>query len=177
MEVLKKYGPLSFLTLVSLMVLSPRLFIDLWNDEIYTLKFFTLQPWDVTLWDYHVPNNHVFFNVLNHLVLSVLDVDSLKQLFLNPWITRLVPFISAIGTVWVLYKLGELIKDKLLGFLSGMVLLTTLAYVNFALQVRGYGLSVFLLISSVYLGCYYFKYSNRKLLLSLIHISEPTRPY
>ena len=36
--------------------------LDFWNDEIYTLKHFVFAPITTTLSDYHVPNNHIFFN-------------------------------------------------------------------------------------------------------------------
>ncbi|MFK7775093.1 MAG: hypothetical protein AB8F94_23330 [Saprospiraceae bacterium] len=43
--------------------------LDFWNDEIYTLKHFIFAPIATTLSDYHVPNNHIFFNLINNIYL------------------------------------------------------------------------------------------------------------
>ena len=54
---------------------------EMWNDEIYTLLHFVLVPLQTTLFDYHVPNNHIFFSLLikNHMFNFILDDTKTTQ--------------------------------------------------------------------------------------------------
>ena len=56
-----KFAPEILIFIGFCMVQSILLNNDFWNDELYTLDKFTFVPISQTLWDYHVPNNHIFF--------------------------------------------------------------------------------------------------------------------
>src|ERR1700721_1269573 len=67
----------------------PGLNNDLWNDEIYTLIKFTLVPFKTTITDYHVPNNHIFYNVFNHFWLKLTGISNLRLAMEHVWVLRL----------------------------------------------------------------------------------------
>jgi hypothetical protein len=54
---------------------------SLGNDELYTiLQFSSRGPW-VSWTDYHVPNNHVLFNLLNAVTPDTASLNSLRARF------------------------------------------------------------------------------------------------
>ena len=117
---------------------------DLWNDEIYTLKHFVLTSLSQTVTDYHVPNNHVFANLVNNIFLKVAGIDSLGDLMASPWIPRSLFVCYALVTMVLTYRLARKIIGRSAGLIAVLVLLTTLPWHNFVLQIRGYGLSAML---------------------------------
>ncbi|HFB99307.1 MAG TPA: hypothetical protein ENJ53_00745, partial [Phaeodactylibacter sp.] len=94
---------LLFLFIVFCWFQKEHFFLDFWNDEIYTLKHFVFVPLSTTLSDYHVPNNHIFFNFLNNIYLKVCGVDNLYDLMDNPPLIRILPFLYSVGTLFYAY--------------------------------------------------------------------------
>ena len=84
-----------------------RLNLDFWNDEIYTLKNFVFVPLSTTLLDYHVPNNHIFFNFLNNVYLKTIGIENLFDLMNNPAQLRILPFCYTVGTIIFTYLIGK----------------------------------------------------------------------
>ncbi len=117
------------------------LFLDFWNDEIYSLKYFVFNSYAAIVTDYHVPNNHILFNLLSRLYLRAIGEEGLFALMDHPWKLRLLPLGYALLTLWLTYESGRRLAHPVLGLLAAVVLATTLPYLNFALQIRGYGLS------------------------------------
>ncbi len=122
----------------------------LWNDEIYTLRNFVFKGLPGVLWDYHVPNNHILSNVFHWLWIHLTGVTDLGQLLDEAWRIRIWPGLLAIATIYMVYDLGRRAIHSLGGAIAVVVLLTTLAFGNFALQVRGYSLSMLLITGLVY---------------------------
>ncbi len=142
--------PEVLLLLVFFVIQLQHINLDLWNDEIYTLKHFTLTSIQTTVSDYHVPNNHIFFNLINNIYLKFIGVDSLHDLLNNPWKLRIIPLFYSLCTLIFVYKIGLKFHNRLIAILGAGVLLTTIPYFNFSLQMRGYGLSTLLLVLFVY---------------------------
>ena len=142
------------LIIIQLIVLSiyliPQLNTDLWNDEIYTLRHFTLVPLLTTCTDYHVPNNHVFFNLINNIYLNIIGVKHLGSLMDHVWIIRIIPLIYTLLTIFVMYLISRKFFNKTTAFLSVIILLTTIPFLNYAAQVRGYSLSMLLFTLILY---------------------------
>lgn len=126
-------------------LLYQRLNADYWNDELYTLEHFVLPGLSHILFDYHVPNNHVFFNLLLNGHLKLLGSPELIQLLQYPCLLRLMPAIFLLFTMAVLYRAKHKIAGQRLALLSLLVLLSFLPMQNFALQLRAYGFSIFML--------------------------------
>ncbi len=130
--------------------LSRYINIDFWYDEAFSLQHFVFVPIKTTVTDYSFPNNHIFFNVINSIYLKAIGVGDIFSLMDWPFKIRLLPLIFAIGAMSYLYMIGRKFFNKDIARLSLIVLVTTIPYYNFAVQVRGYGLSIFLLCMLLY---------------------------
>ena len=145
--------------------------IDFWNDEIYTLKHFTFVPLEAIVTDYHVPNNHILFNLINSIYLKLIGVDTIHTLMDKPYILRIIPFIYAFLSLFITYKIGRKFFSRQVGLMGCIVLMTTLAYYNFSLQIRGYGLSTLLLGCIVYYSLSYLRSSKKRSIIFIIVLS------
>lgn len=119
--------------------------LDLWFDEIKSLDRFILVPFMRTATDYSSTNNHVFFNMLTRKALRILGFRQLNPLLEQPWILRSMMLVVSTVTLVVVYLLCRRFFDKPTGALATIILATTLPFYNFAVQVRGYTLSMLLL--------------------------------
>ncbi len=151
------YGIFLLLAGLAAALLHPYLHLDFWNDELYTLQQFVLKPAAFIATDYHVPNNHVFFNLLSHFYLQVLGISGLGALLEQPWLMRLLPAAFVLGVLWLLFRIGFRAERRQLGLLAGFLLATTHAYQAFALQIRGYGLGALLLTGLIYCALSFFR--------------------
>ena len=124
--------------------------LDYFNDEIYTLKHFVFCSLENTVLDYHVPNNHIFFNLINNLYSRVTGLETFHQALQKPLILRMLPLGYALGSLYLVIKIAWTRVSPIAALLSGLTLITTIPYFNFAFQLRGYGLSAFLLLAIVY---------------------------
>ena len=116
--------------------------LDFWYDELITLQYFVFVPVQKIVTDYSVPNNHIFFNILNHLFMGVLGVANLPALMDHPfWIRSLMAFYTAVTLIY-LYRIGVRFYNRTVAVAAVIILLTTLPFYNFAVQVRGYSLSM-----------------------------------
>ncbi|MDM8553174.1 hypothetical protein QUF75_00370 [Desulfococcaceae bacterium HSG7] len=108
---------------------------SLWTDEIYTIANFSSQGLWTVLTDYHAPNNHIFFNLLNSLTPYS---DSY-----HPLRARLWSFVAMSGTI--VFTLVFFFRRR--AFLAGALCLCLLGaswnHLNFMLQARGYGILAF----------------------------------
>ena len=127
-----------------------RLSQDFWTDEIYTLKHFVLVPFSTTITDYHVPNNHILFSLIVNLYASIIGVATLKDVFVDSSILRFVPLSFSLMSVITTYMIGRLISNKYTGLISSAILIFTITFYEFGLQLRGYSLSILLVSLLVY---------------------------
>ena len=129
---------------VYIILLSTRINFDFWNDELYTLENFVFVPISKTLTDYHVPNNHVLFNLISNVYLKMLGITSMHELMDHPYILRIISLLFAIITSLYIYRIGNHFFSKQTGLFAILLLTTTIPFYNFALQARGYGMSTML---------------------------------
>ncbi len=74
--------------------------LDLWWDEVYSLDFFVFVLLKTVVTDYHLPNNHIFANLLNHIYVYSLGLDDISLLE-NPWKIRILMLVYAVITsIW-----------------------------------------------------------------------------
>lgn len=91
---------------ISLLVVAVSLFLSgyfvffssssLWIDEIYTIEKFSSQGLVRSITDYHVPNNHIFFNALNSIIPKADPFNSIES--------RLISFIAIALSVGVIFR-------------------------------------------------------------------------
>lgn len=125
--------------------------MDIWNDEMYTLKYFTFTHWSVTLTDYHIPNNHIFYNILNRISLSLVGINTLDSAIQHHWILRILPLTTSIITALFVFKIADRYVNQNAAWLSLAILMSTLPWLNHFLQIRGYSLSTMLFTINLYL--------------------------
>lgn len=125
--------------------------LDMWNDEVYTFIHFVLQPWHILLSDYHVPNNHVFFNITQKLLCNTFTLSSLQDVLNHAYIFRIFQVIVGIASVVLLYETIRKNINTYTALLTIILLLSTLPYLNFVSQLRGYNFSVFMYIVLIHI--------------------------
>ena len=145
-----------------------RINLDFWNDELYTLKNFVFVPFNTVVSDYHAPNNHVFFNLVLKCYLWIINVDSLSVSMDRPYLLRLLPFLFSLGTFTYLYAIAKKFFSEEVGQIGLVILITSIPFFNFSLQLRGYGLSLLLIAALIY---YTLKFRNYRTLGSLLAVS------
>lgn len=118
----------------------------IWNDEIYTLRYFVFVPLETTLWDYHVPNNHVLFSLLMKGYFLVMHVASIREVIENPIMARLPFLLFAGGTLFFFWRITAYFFETIdWRRIAILLLISNAVFGNFIFQFRGYGLSMFLL--------------------------------
>ncbi|MAZ73963.1 MAG: hypothetical protein CMC70_12540 [Flavobacteriaceae bacterium] len=169
-----KNKPFNYLIIV--LGLIPMLFwlyrcfyLDLWYDEVFSLEHFALVDFSTTLFYYPAPNNHIFYNLLMQVVSRVFDIRNILLAEEYSFIFRLLQFVVSLlcglYTIKILKKFFHITN----AYIALAVLFTTVPFMNFSLQLRGYCLSMLLLVMLVYYG-WSFKQNNRKRTMVLLAI-------
>jgi hypothetical protein len=112
-----------------------RLNLDLWHDEIYTIDVFVRRGPAFIVSDYHLPNNHVLFSLIEW---------PFACLSHSTFILRLPSFLCSLGTLVVVFRLGLRLSGLSCAVLSTALLGLNQMFLIFTIQVRGYSLSMFL---------------------------------
>lgn len=118
--------------------------LDLWYDEAFTLTNFVLVPLKTTVTDYSFPNNHVLFSLLSNLWLRLLGIGSVGPVLDRPWLLRVIPLAATLGTLGYVAAFGRRFLGRFESLAALIVLTTTLPFLNFAVQARGFSLSMML---------------------------------
>lgn len=123
-----------------------------WWDEIVSLKTFTLADLRTTVSDYAFPhgNLHTFYNILENLYARLLGLrDPAAAIEKIHWL-RLPQLALALATTAIVFLTGRRFFGRAAGFVAAAVLATTIPFLNFALQLRGYNLSALLAAAMLY---------------------------
>ena len=130
---------------------------SLWNDELYTIAHFSSKGVITSATDYHVANNHIFFNVLN----AITPFSDSYQ----PARARLWSFLFIFSSLLVI-SIYYFSKKK---YLEGSVLLFAILanpdILDLGLQARGYGFLFFCALSTSFLHMAYIQSDKLKYLI------------
>ncbi len=119
---------------------------DFWQDEIYTLEHFIFVPLKTTLFDYHSTNNHIAFNVVVSLFARVFGMKNTFDALEMPYLLRLFPLIfSLLGLVFFYRGLNKHYGHSF-AELGVSIWCTSIVFIDFGVQLRGYSLSIFLTV-------------------------------
>lgn len=119
---------------------------SIWNDELYTLRYFVFVPLETTLWDYHVPNNHLLFSLLMKGYFMVMHVASIREVIENPIMARMPFLLFAGGTLLFFWRITAYFFESInWRRIALLLLISNAVFGNFIFQFRGYGLSMLLL--------------------------------
>jgi hypothetical protein len=105
---------------------------SLWTDELWSVLHYSGNgPWTVVT-EYHEPNNHIFFNLLNALTPGRASVEPLRA--------RIWSFVAV--TVLLVGFLGYFARRRALmwGAVPFLVFAAGPEFLDLTLQARGYGL-------------------------------------
>lgn len=175
----KEYLALRILLLFHVCLQWPHWSLDYWIDELYTLEHFVLVPIQTIVSDYHVPNNQVLFSVTEALFARLCGIHSLQDALQHPHIIRLWPFLISVVAIWLTYRITAKLSGPLTGFLAGLLLLTSIPFYNYALQLRAYTLSISLYLCLVYVLLFSRRFGGlwTALLTALLLYALPSNVY
>lgn len=128
-----------FLTLV----VTKRLDLDFWLDEVISIRRHIVTELQRALFWYPVPNNHVFTNALSGIYLKLIGAKDLLTVLQHPAILRAFYLAFGLGTLLVVAWTAHRFAGRAAAFVIVLLFSTTLAYLNFIVQVRGYSPSIF----------------------------------
>ena len=124
--------------------------LDFWNDEALTLHLFALRPLKETVTNYQLPNNHIFFNLVNNIYFRLTGIESVGQLLDKPEKLRILMLVYTGVTLFYVYRICARFLNVAIAFLALIILVTTVPFFNFAVQIRGYIMSIMLLVMFLY---------------------------
>jgi hypothetical protein len=122
---------------------------SLWTDELYSIQHFSSRGPLVVLTDYHVPNNHIFFNLVNSLTPGAQSVNPLRA---RIWSLAAVAAMVA-AAVWAFSRR----QQWLLGAMLVLVIGDDIVLLDLDLQARGYGFVAFSALAMSLLVLYYLR--------------------
>jgi hypothetical protein len=126
-----------------LVICTQRLNADLWYDEAYTLVHYVSRPWWEIVSDYSAPNNHILYSLL----LRPLYILCQEETFL-----RIPGLLWAAGTLALVYAWTKHLTDEVAAVLATLWLGLTQSFLTHVMELRGYGLSIFLTALACWLG-------------------------
>lgn len=144
-ELIRDFGRYLFISspLVYL-IIKKRLFLDFWLDELMSIVRHIHPSVSAAVLKYPVPNNHVFSNLVTGIYVQLIGKQEMATILASPFILRLPYFISGILTILVVGAYARKYISKLSGYSAVILLTTTIPFLNFMVQVRGYSFSILL---------------------------------
>ncbi len=114
----------------------PHLAHEIWYDEAYTLINYVKEGPLYAFTDYSAPNNHILFTaLLSFWRNAVLGIEQ------NLFLLRLLPMGVFLVSTLACVAVGRLSGNRSTGLIAGLLFATSHVTLNFAVELRGYGLS------------------------------------
>jgi hypothetical protein len=104
---------------------------SLWNDEIYTIFYFSGKGFRTVVTDYRAPNNHVFFNLVNALLPGRMSMDPLRA--------RSLAILATAAALWLALRFFWTRGLMVTGAVVVFLLASNGTLLELVLQARGYG--------------------------------------
>lgn len=137
---------------------------DFFYDEIYFLAHYIFVPLSNTVLQYQDLNNHFLLGFICNIYMKIIGCD-LFWLMEHPYVIRLPLMIIPGFTIYYLYRFVKENISKQIAIISVLLFVTTVPYYYYAIQVRGYNLSIMLIVMTAY---YAFRYSYWAMLTSAL---------
>lgn len=135
---------------------------DAWWDELISLKDYALVSFRDTITLYPEPGNHIFFNLFNNAISRLVGVRDFYEMLDQLWKLRFAQGLLAMGTCVYVFLTTKRFFSKRYASLAAIILASTIPFLNFSLQLRGYNMSMFFVSMVIYHGWSYL--NTRKLL-------------
>jgi hypothetical protein len=128
---------------------------DAWWDELISLKDYALVTFETTRTSYPEPGNHIFFNLFDNVVSRLIGVRDFYEMLDQLWKLRFAQGLLAIGTcVYVFLTVKRFFSERYAS-LAVIILASTIPFLNFSLQLRGYNMSMLFVSMVIYHGWSY----------------------
>jgi len=124
--------------------------VDLWYDEVVSIKHFMLVNFKKTFFYYPAPNNHIFFNFVNQVLTRITNCRDFVKIAEHVYILRAFQGLIALATGYYSVLITKRFFNLQNSLLVLVVLFTTIPFMNFSLQLRGYSLSILLVTMTIY---------------------------
>ncbi|MCF8275905.1 MAG: glycosyltransferase family 39 protein [Flavobacteriales bacterium] len=128
---------------------------DAWWDELISLKDYALVSFETTRTSYPEPGNHIFFNLFDNVVSRLIGVRDFYEMLDNLWKLRLAQGLLAIGTCIYAFLTVKRFFSERYASLAVIFLASSIPFLNFSLQLRGYNMSMLFVSMILYHGWSY----------------------
>ncbi len=141
---------------------------DLWYDEVYSLEEFALKDFSTTMFYYPAPNNHIFFNLTSQVISRLFGYRDIFSAEANLYIFRSFQLLISLFTAFFSVKILKRFFGYKSSFLLYAILFTTIPYLNFSLQLRGYNMSALFIVLLIYYALSYINSQKKIALLAVL---------
>ncbi len=123
---------------------------DGWWDELYSLREYTLVNIKTTVTLFSDTNNHIFFNLLNNIFTNIIGVRDFYDLLDHLSALRILQAFFSCITILYTYLIVRKFIDKEFAYIVIAILVSTIPFLNFSLQLRGYNLSMMFFVMTIF---------------------------
>ncbi len=151
-----------FLSLPFLYLLfTQRLFLDFWLDELISIVRHIRPSVSEAVLSYPAPNNHIFSNLISAIYVQIIGRQELIDILEKPFLLRLPYLLAGLSTILAIGFGAKKLINRTSGYIAVILLCTTIPYLNFVVQVRGYSFSIFFFCLIILLALNYRKNPTR----------------
>jgi hypothetical protein len=115
---------------------------DLWWDELDSLTEYALVDFGTTVTKYPYPNNHILFNLVSNAVTRLWGVRDIYRIMDQVEVLRWIQWVLSAGTLFFLFRAARNRLSSNGAALAVLLAVTSLPFLNFVMQLRGYALSM-----------------------------------
>ncbi len=130
------------------------------HDEAYSFIAFASRPLKYLLMDYHLPNNHIFQNLLVYL--------SYHMFGNQPWIMRLPVLLFGVVIIPITYFTSKALYNRHSGLIAAGFVASASPLIDYSTNGRGYILICTFTLGIIGLAAYLHKRKNQAAWLLLI---------
>jgi hypothetical protein len=117
---------------------------DFWQDELYAMNHFVFVPWRTIFTDYHSTNNHIAFDLFAKAYSKIFGINTSCNAVQHPILMRKIPLIFTLAAIIYFYFQAKKNYGKNFSLIAISILCSTMVFADFAVQFRGYSLSLLL---------------------------------
>ncbi len=124
------------------LIITQRLFLDYWLDEMMSIVRHIYPSLSSALFWYPAPNNHIFSNAVTGIYLQVIGHPDMLALVQNPLLLRALYLAVGLSAILLFAFATYRFLGPWVGWMAVILFCTTIPYLNFIVQVRGYSPSI-----------------------------------
>lgn len=124
--------------------------LGLWYDEVLSIKEFVLHDFIHTATYYPEPNNHIFFNLFNNVMTRLIGVRDFHELLDYVVVLRGIQWMVGLITLGYIFRFASKFFNLETAWIATIVFATTLPFLNYMVQLRGYNFSMLFVIMALY---------------------------